>query len=120
MYDRFTFLFLILLYVLPKQDLHAQGSQELLPKGARAAALGHASLTLVDGWALFNNPGALGLVTEASAVVGYDHRWQLAELSSLGAAYVHPLANGSVTVGASRFGGPHLHESKLKLAYAHR
>ncbi|SNS21457.1 hypothetical protein SAMN06295967_105136 [Belliella buryatensis] len=91
-------------FILFPLHLYAQGGLDTYAKGARSMGMGNANLSLVDTWSVFNNIGALGRITEPSIVVGYDHRFQLNELTTLSAGTVIVSDRFNFGLSVSSFG----------------
>lgn len=83
---------LILLFALPAVACAQDGNYDL---GGRSTALSGTSLTLNDGWAIFNNPGALGRLDASTAMVSYQNRYNIQGFHVVGGAMVYhrPLFN---------------------------
>lgn len=90
------------------------------PMGARQSAMGGASVALTDQWALFNNVGALGWLTEDYVFSSYQNRFGLSELSVVGAGYVQRFNKTTAGVGAYKFGDDLFSEQRLHVAVAHQ
>ncbi len=88
--------------------------------GARSAALGGASVTLEDEWAVFNNVGALSYVEGISLFGSYRNQYGVPEFSSMAIGVTAPLLNGTVAVGAFRFGDDLYNEQKVNLGFSNR
>ncbi|MCV9386587.1 hypothetical protein [Reichenbachiella ulvae] len=88
--------------------------------GARSAALAGSSLTLSDEWALFNNIGALADHQHLSVFGTYKNLYGISELSSIAAGATLPLWNGTLGLGAYRFGGDLLNEQRVNLGFSNR
>ncbi|MBR9777017.1 MAG: hypothetical protein GYB55_19155 [Cytophagales bacterium] len=97
-----------------------QNGMDHFPKGAQSLGLGNASVTLHEPWAIFNNIGALGKgTTDILAVVGYDHRLGLNELTTLAAGITIPTENlGILGVGVSSFGGELFNQQQIGIGLA--
>ncbi|SIS72866.1 PorV/PorQ family protein [Belliella pelovolcani] len=111
-----TFLGLILLPL----HLHAQGGLDTYAKGARSMGMGNANLSLTDTWSVFNNIGALGRITKSSVAVGYDHRFQLNELTTLSSGAI--LANDKLNLGLSMstFGDEHFNQRHIGIGISNQ
>jgi hypothetical protein len=103
--------------VLPYPSL---AQVRLLGTGARAAGLANTSVTVGDGWAVFNNVGALAWQREAQLLFAYENRFAVAGLNTVQAAGVYPFRWGG-TGGLSlfRFGDALFNETALGLALGH-
>lgn len=88
--------------------------------GGRSDAIGGSSVTITDEWALFNNIGALADHQNWSIFGTYKNLYGLNELSSMAAGLTLPLANGTLGVGAYRFGHDLLNEHRVNLGFSNR
>jgi hypothetical protein len=86
--------------------------------GGRATALGHTTVVIGDGWALFNNPSCLSDLKHPTAAVLSENRFLLSEMASQGCAVSIPLKSGSWGVGGYRFGFTEYAEWRMGMAYA--
>lgn len=98
--------------------LYGQGGK--YGAGARSVGMATASVTLEDGWSVFNNPAGIGAVESPTALIGYQNRYGLSSLNSFSAAYVQPFNFGSGAITAWRFGDDLFSEQKLGLAFGDR
>ena len=98
----------------------AHGSDGPQPAGARAWAMGNASVTTTDRFALFNNQAALAGLTQTTAFTTFDTRYGLEGLNTFRIGLVKTLRK-NWTAGASvtRFGDKLYSETALGLAAAH-
>lgn len=108
---------LTLLTMLPFEVFPQNGNYS---SGARANGLGNASVALQDPFSIFNNVGALGKNTSSTVLLSYHHRYQMQELRSITAAYLHNV--GDINFGCSvfQFGDQLFNENKIGLAYGHK
>ena len=87
------------IFLLIALSLAAISYGQVYPQlGARANALGGASLSLVDVWSVYNNPGSFGLLEKTAVGVSYENRFLLKELST------QSLTFGYHTKDAGNFG----------------
>ncbi|AII51186.1 hypothetical protein N008_04220 [Hymenobacter sp. APR13] len=106
---------------------HAQGSGPGV-RGARAAALGHASVTLNDVWAVGNNAAGLGQLSAPTAAVYAENRYLLSALNTVALAVAAPLGKvenglarrGVVGLEVQRFGGKLYNEQRIGAGYGYR
>ncbi|WP_245189663.1 hypothetical protein [Lunatimonas salinarum] len=98
----------------------AQNGTEVLPKGARSLGMANTHLTLLEGWAIFNNVGAMAQVDESQVFVGYDHRLGLTELTTLGAGGVWKTSSGAWGLGLSSYGAAHFNQQAIGLGYSNK
>lgn len=87
------------------------------PAGGRSAALGHASVALVDFWSLQNNQAGLGFQDKLKAGVYYENRFLLEELGFKIAGLLVPTNSGTFGLILNHFGFHSYSESKVGLAY---
>ncbi len=93
-------------------------SQGYMATGARSGGVLNSSLTNVDSWAYFNNPGALGEVEHLSLGLSYENRFMLADLQSQAIVAAIPLKKGVVSIGAFNYGGSDFRNFRTGLGYA--
>ncbi|MBO0357424.1 hypothetical protein J0X19_05665 [Hymenobacter sp. BT186] len=106
---------------------HAQGSGPGT-RGARAAALGNASVTLSDVWAVGNNAAGLGQLSRPVVGVYAENRYLLSALNTVAVAAAMPVGavendkaqNGVVGVELQRFGGKLYNEQRVGAGYGYR
>jgi hypothetical protein len=108
---------LALLLLLVSTGLLAQNGK--FPMGARQASIGGAAVTLTDQWSLFNNVGALGLVSGDYGFTSYQNRFGISELSTIGAGYVKDFGSAAGGIGFYRFGDEYYSEQRVNLGYGH-
>ncbi len=110
------------LYFLPclifPVAVHASGDPT--PAGGRSWALAGTAITLADGWAVYNNPGALARVKDASLMTACDVRYGMAGFTTVAFAGVLPLASGNGGISVDRFGDQLYSEQRLGVAYSHQ
>ncbi|MCH7396704.1 hypothetical protein MM236_01840 [Belliella sp. DSM 107340] len=110
----------IILICFSSMGLNAQSGIETLPQGARSVGMGNANLTLADSWAIFNNIGALGRLESSSAMVGYDHRFNLNELTTISAGAAIHSEKLQYGISVSSFGGEHFNQNNLGIGIANQ
>ncbi|MCH7414942.1 hypothetical protein MM213_15685 [Belliella sp. R4-6] len=110
----------IILVCFSSLRINAQSGIETLPKGARSMSMGNANLTIADSWSLFNNIGALGRLESSSAMVGYDHRFNLNELTTIAAGVALHTEKFRYGISASSFGGEHFNQNTLGIGIANQ
>ena len=86
--------------------------------GARNSGLGGASVTLEDGWSLYNNVAGLGSLDHSAALIGYQNRFNLSALQVVGAGYTHHTSLVNAGVSFYRFGDDLFSQQKITLAVA--
>jgi len=90
-----------------------------MPVGARSAAIGNASVCMVDVWAVYHNQANLAYYKNITAGVYYENRFLVKEMNLQAATFVLPAKKlGVFAVSFSRFGYSLYNESKYGLAYA--
>jgi len=86
--------------------------------GARAGALGSASVTFTDVWSAFNNQAGLAHLKTFNVGVNYENRFLLPELSLKSFAAAIPFKGTTFALSASSFGYHLYSENKYGLALA--
>ena len=108
----------VLFFMLPFAVFSQDG---IYSAGARANALGNASVALPDHWSIFNNVGALGGSSGSSVLVSYLNRYQMGQgFQSIAAGYLHDFGDIKVGASAFQFGDQLFNENKIGLAYSHK
>ena len=85
--------------------------------GARAAALGGASLTFTDVYSAQNNQAGLGFLKNASVGAYYENRFLLKQLSYSSFVGALPIKKGAFGLTYTGFGYSAFKQSKLGLGY---
>lgn len=93
-------------------------SQGWMPSGGRSGGLLNASTSLVDNWAYFNNPGALGKVENVSIGAAYESRFILAELQNQSLAIALPTKLGVFSIGGFNRGTIEYRNFRTGIGYA--
>jgi len=102
-------------YIVVSGALSAQN----WPAGARSAALGHASSSLIDIWGSYNNQAALAFLEKAEVGALYENRFLLPEMATQALAFAAPVKSfGTFGVNFYRFGSTNYNENKVGFAYA--
>ncbi|MCG3166199.1 MAG: hypothetical protein POELPBGB_01976 [Bacteroidia bacterium] len=97
----------------------AFSGNENLPVGARSAAIGNASVCLVDVWSVYHNQANLAYHKNISAAVYYENKFLVKEMSLQSAAFVLPTKKlGTFALSYSGFGYSLYRESKYNLSYS--
>jgi hypothetical protein len=86
--------------------------------GARAAALGYASGTLADEWAIFNNIAGIANVQNFQTGFAYEARATISGANRMGFLLTSPLGFGTAGLGVFRFGDDLYSEQAISLGYA--
>jgi len=103
----------LLLFLLSASLVKADNN----PVGARAAALGGASITLSDVFSAQNNQAGLGFLKKASLGAYYENRFLLKQLSYSSFVGALPIKKGTFGLTYTGFGYSAYKQSKLGLAY---
>lgn len=107
----------LILYLFPT-IAHAQSDA---PFGARAAALGNASATLPDLWALHNNVAGIGSLQQAQLGVYAENRFGMRELNTVALLAAFPTTKyGAYGVSFSRFGDELYSQQHLGIGVGHK
>lgn len=109
---------LLIISLLAFTEVRASGDP--FPLGARAWGMANASVTLTDGWSLWNNTAGLAQVKDRQLLFAYDLRFGMAGLQTMAVGYVQPLRKGVAGVGVSRFGDELYSESTVGVAYGYQ
>ncbi len=112
-----THLLISLLFLLTFQSLASGGNET---QGARASALGGASVTLYDAWSTTNNIGALGMIDQYQMAVAYENRFFLPQVGMRSIAFAGPLGGGSIGVVGHNYGYAGYANNRLGLGYARK
>ena len=88
--------------------------------GARSAGMSGASLTLSDGWSMFNNIGALGSVEQSHYFLGYKRPFGLSVFQTLAAGYVHHFKKYNLGAVLLKFGDPFYNEQQLRIGIGNK
>ena len=105
-----------LLFILTT-TIQAQNGK--FPMGARQASLGGAAVTITDQWSLFNNVGAMGLISGDYGFTSYQNRFGISELSTMGAGYIKDFGSSAGGLGFYRFGDEFYSEQRVNIGYGH-
>ncbi|MCX6230694.1 MAG: hypothetical protein NTZ33_04050 [Bacteroidetes bacterium] len=86
--------------------------------GGRSAAMGGASVTLADFWAINNNQAGIANIKNAKAGIYFENRFLLKELSYKSLAFLYPTQSGILGFNYHQFGYNAYKEQKIGLSYA--
>jgi len=96
-------------------------AQADVPMGARAAALGNASVTLPDVWALHNNVAGIASLAQPEAGVYVENRFGIQAFTTVALQAVYPTGKfGSYGISLSRFGDALYSRQSVGVGAAHR
>jgi hypothetical protein len=101
-------------------SVFGQNAVEILPAGARSIGMANTGLTHSDAWSIFNNPGSLARLQHSKMSTGYDHRFQLNELTTIHAGLTISRSKYAIGLGASSFGGEEYNQRNLALVFSHQ
>ena len=107
-------LFLVLIFFFVSSTI-AQG---WMPQGARSAALGNSSVSLVDLFSFHHNPGALGFLENGGAAVSYESRFLLRELQSQSFVIAQPIQTGVLSLGGQFYGYETFRTNRVGAGYS--
>ena len=88
------------------------------PAGARALGLSNAFVSLTDTWSTFHNQAGIAGITNHSAGVYYESRFQIEELTLVAGSLVLPARAGNFGFSFSQFGKGAFKDNKYGLAFA--
>jgi hypothetical protein len=111
---------LIILVIISIKASLSQAGNGLLPAGARSSAMGNASVTHTDGFALFNNIAGISEINTFTALFYYDNRFGVPSLDHMGTGLIIPMSYGSIGMSVFRHGDEWYNEHLLGLGYGHR
>ncbi len=106
--------------LLLSQKLFAQTDPITQIHGARNQGIGNIRVFDNSAWSHFNNPANLPIENQTQIAVGYDHRFGLAELSTVNFAASIPFGPGSFGFGIARFGGKLFNQQSIGISYSNR
>lgn len=102
---------------MPFSDTHATNDKNSL--GARSAAMGNASVTFADGFAVFANQAALARLQSTDIALYAENRFLLPDLNLYAMGIGIPTRNaGTFGLGITNFGNAGYNEQQLSLAYS--
>lgn len=112
-------LFLQLLIISYQPSL---ASGDNFTAGARATALGDASVTLSDVFSTTTNQAGLGFMTQYSAGIYADRKFLNASINNFNGAVALPISQkiGTFGVSANYYGYKYYNETKIGFAYARK
>lgn len=86
--------------------------------GARSQSMGNLKVLLSDSWSYFNNIGALDRIEDTEISAGFDHRFNLSELSTVDFSLGWKNDFGTIGLGVSRFGGKLFNQQLIGLGFS--
>ena len=96
-------------------------AQADVPMGARAAALGNASVTLPDLWALHNNVAGIAHMTQPAVGASVENRFGIRAFTTVALQAVYPTGKfGTYGVSMTRFGDELYSQQALGVGVAHK
>lgn len=107
------FLFLIFFLI---NDLKAANDNYNV--GAKAASLGHSSISFHDLWAVANNQAGIAFIKRPTLGVSYEERFRMKEMGLKTVAFVLPTNRiGNFGISYTHFGDNEYNEMRINLAY---
>ncbi|MCH7402962.1 hypothetical protein ACFOUP_09595 [Belliella kenyensis] len=98
----------------------AQGGLDIKAKGARSMGMANASSTLSDTWSPLNNIASIAYLQSSSIAVGYDHRFQMDELTTLSASAVFYTQKFNFGISTSSYGDDYFNQQHIGIGIANR
>lgn len=96
-------------------------AQADVPMGARAAALGNASVTLPDLWALYNNVAGIAHMQQPEVGASVENRFGVHAFTTVALQAVYPTGKfGTYGLSMSRFGDELYSQQSLGVGVAHK
>jgi len=111
------FLFLCF-WIWTMSESKAQTDPLTQAHGARSQGMGNTKLFLPDSWTYFNNIGALDRIEETQIAAGFDSRFGIPELSTVGLGLGWKNDFGTIGLGISRFGGKLFNQQLLGVGFS--
>jgi len=111
-------LFLISLIILCNSSFAQQDTFYRI--SSRGAGMAHSIATIADSYAVFNNPAGIAELSSIIANTSFEHRFGLAELSTISAGAVLPLNIGAGGISLTRFGGEYFNVQRVGASYANK
>lgn len=108
---------LLLTLTLP---IHLFAQDGVFNFGARSTAMGNASVTLIDQWALFNNPGSLGALENSSIMAGYRNLYNIEGFHVIGGGGVYHNRFFNLGVKYYKFGDQWFNQQLLGVVVANK
>src|SRR5688572_16417817 len=96
------------------------GGGENSPLGARSFGLAHASVTIEDEWALFNNIAGINRLEKTSAILSFQNLYGIPSLNKIGVGIALPYKKVVYGLSLYKFGNTYYNEIKAGLGAAHR
>ncbi|WP_343856673.1 hypothetical protein [Fulvivirga kasyanovii] len=88
--------------------------------GARAAAMGYASVALHDNWSLFNNPAGLYDCNGINGVFAFENKYGTEGFNSIGAGITSSMPAGGMGIAVFKFGDDLYNEQTAAISYGNR
>src|SRR5688572_26360719 len=108
---------LLLVFLVPVISGNIFSQYEAI--GARSAAMGDASVNLMDTWSAFNNPAALGFTDQFQIGVSYKNNFLISELSQYSGTFSAPIKKvGVFALTVDRFGYSEFAHNKFGISYS--
>ncbi|MFT6867552.1 MAG: hypothetical protein ACJA08_002395 [Cyclobacteriaceae bacterium] len=110
-------LLLTLLSIISTFILAQDGKYQM---GAASSGLGGSSLTVTNGWSIFNNVGALGAVDETSAFAAYQNRYNIPGFQVIGGGFVHAMTHATAGIAYYRIGDNIYNQQRVSFAIGNK
>ena len=78
------------------------------------------SLTLSEGWSIFNNIGALARIKHSHYFLGYKRPFGLSVFQMLAASYVHHSEKYNLGAAILKFGDPFYNEQQIRIGIGNK
>ena len=88
--------------------------------GARAAAMGYASVALNDSWSLFNNAAGLYDCNGINGVFAFENKYGAEGFNSIGAGITSSMPVGGMGISVFKFGDGLYNEQTVAISYGNR
>src|SRR5436190_9064173 len=104
---------LIAIILIASLNLFAGGDNSTM--GGRSMALGNASVTIQDEWALFNNISGIAGIKKNVSFISYENRFLISNLNKIGFGIIYPIKNGVPGISFYKFGDEYYNEIRAGL-----
>ncbi|MFT7589220.1 MAG: hypothetical protein ACI959_001437 [Limisphaerales bacterium] len=112
----FNYVLICLLFLLNSNYLFAGG--EAGHSGGRAAGIGGATVSLIDGWSVFHNPGALCMLDQFTISTSTSRLHLVEGLNYQGLGISWPTNSGSFGLSLNYLGFSRYNEQRITFAYS--
>lgn len=98
----------------------APGQSDIVSLGARAQAMGNASVALKDDFAPFNNIGATSQMGEITLVTSFSYKFGFVPFQHTGAGIAYPTKTGVFALTIRKFGATLYNEQHVGLGFSNK